>query len=136
MAKRLRKALLRATTLQDNADAFTNLTGETLHIRKFVLTQEISGTLVAADRCAASLDEVPEYQGDNADSRAHLAMVKCAVGNVSTNGMLGANLKDRVVMIFERGQLTLDPDESLWLNTIDHVGAPTVVSWCNIFYED
>lgn len=136
MAKKLRKALIAVTTLQDKAGSFVNLTATKLHIRKLVLSQQIHGTLVAGDRAGASVDEVPEYQADDNDSRSNILELETYAGNITTSGSLALGLRNKDMMIFDQGELTLDPDDAIFLNTKDILGAPTVNTKLRVWYHD
>jgi len=133
MGKRQRKALLVTTVLGNNVASFINLTNETLHIKKAKLELMINDAgPTAGDRARGSLDEVPEYQGDDNDSRSNILTVDIHAGAVAESGFY----KDTDIMVFERGELTLEPDEGLFLNTQDVSGTPTIVARCRIWYED
>lgn len=129
----LRKVLLFSTQLQNNTASFVNTSDKTLHIRKTILKLDIVGTLVPDDEAAVSLDENPSSQQQINDSRSHISgvAIKLNTGTVATGGQ-----KDREVLSFNRNDLTLRPDEGLFLNSVDRVGAPTVDISCQIFYED
>lgn len=135
MAKQLRKVLLATATLQDNAQSFVNLTAERLHVKKIIIFGTIRGTLVATDEARVSLDEVPTIQLGIDDSRSHIIGGEMVNSSVSTNGAIVPG-KFYAVLTFARNELTLDPDEALFLNLADVAGAPTVVARCNIYYED
>lgn len=128
----LRKALLSATVLQDNSASFTNLTNDRLHIRKVVM-KALSGVATQiGDAASASLDEVPVDQSIVNDSRSHIASV-LAVNTGGTGALISDG--DGQTLSFNRGDLVLDPDEALFLNLNDIVGAPPVRFNANFWYE-
>lgn len=91
----------------------------------------IRGTLTAADEATWSIDEVPVNQLRTNDSRSHI------VGGAIKTGDAGgiAPTKSAKVLSFNRGDLVLDTDEALFLNTADITGAPTVNTSVNVWYE-
>jgi len=137
MASRLRKALISSTLLQDNAGSFVNVTAKDLHIRKLKLSLRQGGAIVRGDAYEASVDEVPAIQATVNDSRAHIqhGLIQ-ASEQVGADGGTGLYGPQKDTMTFERGQLVLEPDEALFLNTSDLGGAPTVITKLNIWYED
>ncbi len=129
----LRKALMVTTTLANNAASFVNETNEDLHIRKIEGNIWFSGTSVVGDISQSSLDESPVAQNSIDDSRSHIAQVTAVVngGTGAINGVPGQK-----VLSFNRGDLVLEPDEALFVNTVDVAGAaPTGSNW-NIFYQE
>lgn len=128
----LRKALLSATVLQDNSASFTNLTNDRLHIRKIDLSSVGGVATQIGDSASASLDEVPVDQSIVNDSRSHIASVT-AVNTGGTGALISENSSK--VLSFNRSDLVLDPDEALFWNLNDIVGAPPVRFNCNIWYE-
>lgn len=124
----LRKVLLITSALGDNRASFVNTTAKRLHIRKVDLSANIIGTVTAADSFKAELAESPAMQSELNDSRALIAHCTCSG--------TGGGLRDRDKLAFGRNDLVLDPDDALFLNTLDDNGAPSVSVNCNIFYED
>ncbi len=122
-----------STVLTDNAASFVNETALRLHMRKLVATLQ-PGVTVIGDRATFSLDEVPVIQNATNNSRSHIMDVR-----LNASGATGAiaTRHDRASMSFERGQLPLDPDEALFWNGRDSVGAPAISdASVNIWYED
>lgn len=129
----LRKVLIAVATLQDNAGSFTNLTGDTLHVRKVTLRVGSATTnWTLGDTATASLDEIPSTQDFVNDSRSHILGVE-----LTQNGATGSlDPAERIVHLeFNRNDLILRPDEALFLNTTDISGAPTMRTKCQIYYE-
>lgn len=131
----LRKALIRSVALQDNAGSFTNVTNKRLHIRKLDLTMQVSATFVAGDEARMSVDEVPAAQDGVNDTRSHIAGLSFMMGD-STGAGLKPTYEGSKILSFNRNDLVLDPDEAIFLNTVDETGAPTLVSKVNVWYED
>jgi len=131
----LRKAVIFASTLGDNAGSFVNETARTLHVRKIVGTLQIAPTIVALDRVASSLDEVPAQQGRVNDSRSHIALLMQGIGDATGAG-LAPYKPDRIVLSFNRDDLKLDPDEALFVNNTDLTGTPSIEAMWNIWYQD
>jgi len=130
----LRKVLISSTTLTDNAASFVNQTADRLHIRKIVGKANPGGASTPiGDQALSSLDEVPVRQAAANDSRAHIASV--SMQTVGGTGAI-AFVSNETVLTFERGQLFLDPDEAIFENNQDIVGAPAVRFNWNIWYED
>lgn len=129
----LRKALLSSSAFQDNARSFVNVTSDRLHVRK--ITGRISGAAtdaVLGDRVSVSLDEVPVAQNNQNDSRSHIGLMTAeAVGGTGAISLSEHPMQ----MEFGRNDLVLDPDEALFMNTIDHKGAPACTMQINIWYE-
>lgn len=134
MGQRLRKALIATTTLQDNSGSFVNVTAKNLHIRKIKLFIRPGGVQVAGDAAMASVDEVPTFQAETNDSRAHILSAKFQNHEAAGDGPITSKPADTIT--FNRDQLVLEPDEALFLNTRDDGGAPTTNTSCNIWYED
>lgn len=128
----LRKALVAAATLQNNAGSFLNLTNDKLHIRRIQAKLRVRGTIVALDEATLSIDEEPVAGHATNDSRAHLLDVKVKIGDVGSFG----NNQAQDIIFFERGELVLDSDDAIFMNTVDDGGAPTVLATMNIYYED
>lgn len=129
----LRKALLSSSSLQNNAASFTNLTNDRLHIRKLDLSTKSSGTAaVLGDAAGCSIDEVPVFQSSTNDSRSHIMAVSSQV--IGGTGAIESNTPARVLS-FNRGDLVLDPDESIFMNTEDISGAMSVRFNLNIWYD-
>jgi len=129
----LRKVVSGSTSLTDNAQSFTNVTARRLHIRKVfgvIITRTASAL---GDVALTSLDEVPTGQSKVNDSRAHIGhsvgAVTGATGAIAFQGQ-------PFFAEFARGDLYLDPDESLFVNNEDIIGAPPVNATWNIWYED
>ena len=129
----LRKINLTTTALGNNGDSFVNATGDKIHILETRLKLTLGPNAALGDVATASLDEIPVAQDTVADSRSHISGVRASV-----SGATGATESDQVVetQVFERGDLTLDLDHALFLNTTDIDGAPPIAASCLIFYED
>lgn len=129
----LRKINLYTTTLQDNAVSWVNQTAEKLHVNRIYMNLILGPNAVLGDQAEASLDEVPTGQSDVNNSRSHILSVRAAV-----DGATGAteSAQKSAVMYFKRGELVLDPDEALYLNTTDKDGAPPFACNVNIWYDD
>jgi len=127
----LRKALIRSTALQNNAGSFVNVTAKVLHIRKLKLSLRVTGAMVAGDQAGMEIAEVPVLQQATNDSRALIAEVSTIIANT-----VAINDKGQDTITFERNQLKLEPDEALFMNTEDRVGAPNIEAHCNVWYED
>lgn len=128
----LRKALIVASSLVDNAGSFTNQTARRLHIRKIVLSILPSQAVVLGDMMTASLDEIPISQFELDDSRTHIAG---AVAQATGGTGAVAFTSNGAVISFNRNDLVLDSDESLFLNLSDIVGAMPVNVSANLWYE-
>jgi len=129
----LRKALILTSTLANNAGSFVNQTARRLHIRKTIGTIWSNGNTVIGDVSQSSLDEVPVQQIVD-DSRSHIDHITLATGGGT--GGIGPTIAQRAVLNWNREDLVLDPDEALFVNTIDVAGAqPTASAW-NLFYQD
>lgn len=126
----LRKVNIVSTSLTNNAGSFTNVTDKRLHIRKVILTMTTTGTLVAADDWSASVDEQPTLQFNVTDSRSHILG-----GRVKVPTGASGKINLERTLSFNRGDLVLDTDEALFLNTSDIVGAPGINAAVNLFYE-
>lgn len=129
----MRKVLLRTTALGNNGASFVNQTAKRLHIRKTVGSAIPNAVVAVGDIGIGSLDETPVAQAQVNDSRSHIDMVGFGVpgGTGATSAQGG-----RSVLGFNREDLVLDPDEVLFLNTIDLSGAPPVNWTWNIWYQD
>lgn len=130
----LRKVHLHSQSLAANAASFTNVTARRLHI--LIIDQQAfpsSTALALGDAAVASIDEIPVNQINSSDSRSHISGV-----SVSVPGGTGAieGIYTRSVTVLNRGDLVLDPDESLFMNTLDKIGAPVVEWTCNFWYDD
>lgn len=135
MAKKLRKVVISVTAFQSNAGSFVNESSDDLHIRKIILTIRMTATaLVVGDACTISIDEVPTPQEGTDDSRSAIISTSLIVGG-GTGAIAGGQTTPGVIT-FERNQLVLEPDEALFLNTQDFVGAPAVRMSALIYYED
>ncbi len=129
----LRKVVVRSTTLTDNAASFVNQTADRLHLRKLVGRIRARSSMAIGDIAASSFDEIPVFQGDVNDSRAHIA--EMSIQTSGGTGAIGA-VSNNIVLTFERNQLFLDPDEAWFMNNQDEVGAPPIEAAWNIWYED
>lgn len=129
----LRKVLVTATALTDNAGSFVNQTADRLHIRKLVIKATPTGSSAIGDAATISVDEVPIGQHDVNDSRSHIGSATMTV--VGGTGATGAQT-DQEVLTFERGQLFLDPDEAFFINNTDVQGNPNFRGSAQFFYED
>ncbi len=129
----LRKVNIGGSALSDNVASFTNSTGVRLHIKKIHGTAIGTTSSAIGDKAVSSLDEVPVSQDTTNDSRAHIGTAVAA--NVGGTGSLGST-STPFYMEFDRNDLFLDPDESLFVNNRDIQGAmPFDANW-NIWYED
>lgn len=128
----LRKVLLRTSALGDNQASFVNQTARRLHIRKIVGNAYANAAVAVGDLARCSLDEVPVMQAAVNDSRSHIDDMAFGVG--ATGDLVGS--RQRTVLSFNRDDLFLDPDEAVFLNTLDTVGAPPVNWSYNIWYQD
>lgn len=134
----LRKAVLvvLGQVPANNMVTFTNTTDKRLHLRKLDLTLNTTGA-VAGDEMSISIDEVPIAQMFVNDSRSHIMGV---TQSTSTDiGTAAASLTNQnaaqKVLSFQRDDLVLDVDESVYLNGVDSSGAPTFDGTLNIWYE-
>ncbi len=129
----LRKVNLATTSLVDNVVSFVNVTAKRLHIMKVIGTGQATAAVVIGDIAESDLDEVPVGQGDVNDSRSHVARMALeatgGTGNINMNGT-------RAALSFNRNDLVIDPDEALFVNNRDRVGAPAVLFTWNIWYDD
>lgn len=126
----MRKVLLRTTASgTNNAVSFVNQTARKLHIRRTVLQAGANAAVTVGDIAIASLDEVPVAQAQVNDSRSHIDLV-----NFSADSIAGP--PQRSVLSWQRDDLVLQPDEAIFLNTIDLSGAPPVNWTCQIMYQD
>lgn len=130
----LRKVLLTTGSESDNAASFVNQTAKRLHIRKIILAIQATAASTIGEIGGASLDEVPVRQDTTNDSRSHIGSVMYEVGGGT--GAAAATAQGQLVLSFNRGDLVLDPDEALFLNTFSIVGPPAVSYKANIYYED
>lgn len=130
----LRKVVLSSSALQNNAVSFTNQTARRMHIRKSSLafSMEAGAAIALGDSALASLDEVPVIQAQVNDSRSHIQQAS-AQGSGGT-GAIAATFESSV-LTFNRNDLVLDPDESIFLNLLDIVGAMPVTASANLWYE-
>lgn len=129
----LRKVHLYTTTLQDNAVSWVNETDRKLYIKKISLRCSLGAGAVLGDIADASIDEVPVGQQDVNNSRSHIMGVRaCIVGG--TGAITGP--MERATERFAKGELVLEPDEAVFLNTTDVNGAPPFAASCNIWYDD
>jgi len=128
----LRRVLLRTSSLGNNQVSFVNQTARRLHIRKTVGTAHANSAVAVGDLAEGSLDEVPVTQERTNDSRSHIDNMAFGVG--ATGDLVGS--RTRAVLSFNRNDLFLDPDEAIFLNTVDTVGSPPVNWLWNIWYED
>lgn len=130
----LRKATVVVTALQDNAGSFVNVTAERLHIRELDLQPvSVSTAGVLGDAVTTSIDEVPVQQASVNDSRSHIMSISSAVEGGTGAIELSTKGKSK---LFNRNDLVLDPDEALFVNTIDGGGTPAFRTNLNIWYED
>lgn len=129
----LRKVNLATTILTDNVVSFVNVTSKRLHVMKVVGTNIGTAALVIGDLAESSLDEVPVGQNDVNDSRSHIAVT--ALSAIGGTGGINSPV-DRVVLSFNKSDLVLDPDEALFVNNRDRVGAPNMLATWNLWYDD
>jgi len=97
------------------------------------MSQGPNAATVIGDIATASLDEIPVSQFRANNSRSHICGIQWANAG-ATGGIAGQS--NRLVLSFNRDDLFLDPDEALFLNTEDVVGAPPVNTTVNVFYQD
>jgi len=121
--------------LGNNIASFVNVTSEPLHIRRLVLTFGVRATVVALDGATASVDETAQQQASVDDSRAHLMHSTFLIGD-GTGAGLAPTYAQQVREYFGRGDLRIDEDEAIYLNSRDVVGTPSVEAMLDIFYED
>ena len=120
------------TTSADAGAEFRNDSAGMVHIRAIV----ISGTLsTAAPNESASIEvsKAPVYQGATANSPFYSRRVHALgppTGATPADGGVNATFIDK----YGRGQLTLEPNESLFLNTSKSSGG-TVAAYVDIDYE-
>ncbi len=132
----LRKVnLFVSTTPSANLASFTNVTARRLHIRKTKLVLQIIATFVAFDGIVLELAESAADQSSITDSRSLLDLVSTFIGDATGAG-LSQNNAAQSQMAYNRGDLVLDPDESLFMNAIDVAGSPTARMNALIYYED
>lgn len=132
----LRKVLLFASGLPtNNMASFTNVTADRLHIRKEKLSMMIAETIVALDRATVELSERSTAVLATNDSRDLIDWVHQIVGD-GTGAGLAPNNHASSVLTFNRGDLVLDTDDSLFMNGINKIGNPSIEANCNLFYED
>lgn len=130
----LRKALLFATAVTDNAASFVNVTSKRLHIRKLVgnIIGSINDSL--GETNTMSIDEVPVDQSKTNDSRSHIMVVGSSV--TGGTGAISFNSRKQTLS-FNRNDLVLDPDEAIFMNNDARVGsAASVLHSLNVWYED
>lgn len=129
----LRKAMVSSSALTDNASSFTNETSSRLSVRKVVgRALPESTALVLGDEWIASLDEIPIAQHSTNDSRSHIAAISASA--TGGTGAVSATFNNSTLS-FNRGDLVLDPDEALFLNISDVVGAADITASFNIWYD-
>ncbi len=132
----LRKVLVRvAGQGSNNMGSFTNVTSKRLHMIMLDLNFRIIATIVALDNAAMSVDEVTTAQRNTNDSRAHIMGLAQIVGDATGAGLATTNPAMKILR-FNRNELVLDRDESLFMNGQDVVGGATFESWLNIWYDD
>lgn len=132
----LRKVMLFfAGTPNNNNASFTNVTAKRLHIRKTKLTLMITETVVALDRMVLELAERSTAVSATNDSRSVIDWVQQIVGDSTGAGLAPRNYASSVLS-FNRGDLVLDTDEALFMNSINKQGLPTFEGNANLFYED
>jgi len=95
----------------------------------------IRATVVALDAATLSLDEVPVSQYRVNDSRSHIMGTAAKVGDATGAGLAQTGPSSKVAS-FNRGDLVLDPDEAVFLNSVDIAGGPSINGDVNIWYED
>lgn len=118
----------------NNQGSFVNVTSDRLHIRKAILkTRHTSQVNVIGDAQLVSVDEVPVVQAATNDSRSHIMQVQAIVSGAT--GAIAAP-PETGHMEFNRNDLVLEPDEALFVNTVDTTGAPTISVSLNLWYED
>lgn len=110
------------------------MTSERLHIRKLDLTSKSeSGNAILGDAAEASVDEVPVNQARLNDSRSHImSATAVTIGGTGAIEFLPATK----LLTFNRDDLVLDPDESLFLNLLDIAGNLDVTFSLNIWYQE
>lgn len=129
----LRKVNLSTSALTDNAVSFVNQTARTLHIRKSKIVGSGSGTAaVLGDMQTASLDEVPISQAKVNDSRSHIQSANAQV--IGGTGAIAAT-HENSYEVWGRDDLKLEPDEALFLNITDDVGALDMTWTATLHYE-
>lgn len=129
----LRKVNIRTSALGNNSSSFVNQTARRLHIRKIVMSQGTNAATAIGDISVASLDEIPVAQFRVNDSRSHIMGIQWSHDG-GTGSLAGQS--NRLVLSFNRGDLFLDADEALFLNTEDVNGAPPVNTSVQVWYED
>lgn len=129
----LRKANITSSALTDNAASFVNQTARRLHIILSALKGLPETTAAAVgDSAIASLDEVPLSQAKINDSRSHIqSAVAHTTGGTGAVEMAFTNSVYR----WNRNELVLDPDEALFMNIEDVLGAPDVTFSANLMYD-
>lgn len=131
----LRKVLLASSvTPADNMASFTNVTGSRLHIRKSHLFSKPRGTLVALSNYFVELAERSTFVGLTNDSRALIDLIGMGIGDSVAFGLGVWNMASSK-QAYNRGDLVLDSDESLFMNGSNTVGTQVANSGCNLFYE-
>lgn len=119
----------------NNMASFTNVTARRLHIRKTVGTGNLQATVTALDHAILELAEQSTAVSSTNDSRALIDTMRFIVGDSTAYG-LGLQPTQRAVLAFNRNDLVLDTDESLFVNGTDVVGTATIRANWNLFYED
>lgn len=122
-------------TPSNNMASFTNVTAKRLHIRKTIGSANFAATVVALDHATLELAERSTTISGVNDSRALIDIVRLIVGDATGYG-LGLQPIPRAVLAFNRGDLVLDTDESLFVNGNDVTGGGTIRGNWNLFYED
>jgi len=130
----LRKVVLSSSTHTDNAVSFSNQTSRKLFVRKVVgriIPSSSAGVL--GESVNYSLDEIPVRQSAVNNSRLHIATMSATVAGGTGSIAL---IADQVNLTFQRDDLMIDKDESLFANAADLAGTlASACSW-NIWYQD
>lgn len=91
--------------------------------------------MVALDSAVLELAEQSTAQANTNDARGLLDCIRMAIGD-GTNAGLITNPQHRAVLAYNRNDLVMDTDDSLFINGIDVNGAPNITGGWNLYYED
>lgn len=135
MAKRLRKAMIAASTLAGADASFINETSDILNIRKTDHFPIVDATAWVLGDCAEShLADIPRTAGHITNNdRSHLSSVVVGVGGGT--GSIRPTYITNKVLSFENGQFPLEQDEAIYMNNADRAGAADVTFAANIWYD-
>lgn len=128
----LRKVLIATTGVAANAGSFTNVTADNIDIRKVIGKMWSTTAETIGEINLSSLDENSTNQSTQNDSRSHIATMVIAVDG----GTASVTAKpDAVQLAFNRNDLILRTDESMFVNNSQVVGGMTPQTTWNLFYE-